>query len=260
MTSELVELGLRFTGSSTNIRPEGITAHYGGPSPWSGADRSSPAAFAATTDHARCPSIVRAWHDYHLSKKWYGFAYTSAVCPHGTRYNGRGPGKRTGANGTNDGNLRSYAVVYIAGDADPLTDPARRAFHDEDLRLGVPLRWDHSDWKATACAGDPIRAWEAAGWPPPAAASPPAKPPSSPSSSRSSITVALPTLGRGATGAHVSTVQALVNLKAGAGLTVDGDYGPRTSDAVTAWQRFFAIPADGIVGPRTWPSLLELPL
>lgn len=170
MTSQLVDLDLVFRALSSNITPTGTTSHYGGPSPWgSTADRSSWERFAATTDHSRCPSIVRAWHDYHRSKGWAGLAYTSCVCPHGVRYEGRGPGKRTGANGTNDGNQRSYAVVYIAGDVDPLTDPAKVAFLDEGHRLGHPLRWDHSDWKATACAGDPIRAWEATGWAAPAA-------------------------------------------------------------------------------------------
>lgn len=171
--SELVDLGLRFRGSSTNIRPEGVTVHYGGPSPWGSADRSSGPAFRDSVDHTRCPSIVRAWHDYHLSKGWYGLAYTSCECPHGVRYEGRGPGKRTGANGTNPGNLRSYAVVYLGGVGDPLTDEAKRAFHDEAARLGVPLRWCHSDWKATACPGNILRSWRDTGWPAPGGSTPP---------------------------------------------------------------------------------------
>lgn len=163
------EAGLRAPKSrSTNIRPEGLTAHYGGPSPWgAGVDRTSPARFAATCDHARCPTIWRSWQSFHMDANgWVDIAYTSGCCPHGHRYEGRGPGVRTAANGTNDGNLRSHATVYIAGDGDPLTDAARRAFLDEQARLG-PLRWDHGDWKPTSCAGSPIRAWKKAGWPAP---------------------------------------------------------------------------------------------
>lgn len=175
MASPLHNLGLRFAYTvSTNIRPEMLTAHYGGPTPWpASADRSTPARFRDTTNHAQCPSIVRAYHDFHINGRgWAGFAYSSAVCPHGHRYEGRGPGRRTGANGTNSGNLRSYATVYLAGKTDdgrfdPLTDEAKVAFLGEAERLGVPLLRNHSDWKSTDCAGSPIRAWQHAGWPRP---------------------------------------------------------------------------------------------
>ena len=155
--SEIVDLGLSFRTLSSNITPQGVTAHYGGPSPWRG----------FRTDHNRCPSIVRSWHAYHLSKGWSGLAYSAVVCPHGTIYKGRWKGKRTAANGTNPGNQRSYAVCYLAGDNDPVTDAAKHAFHDAAVMLGSSLRWNHAEWKSTSCAGDPIRAWQRAGWPRP---------------------------------------------------------------------------------------------
>lgn len=165
------------SGYST-IRNEGQTAHYGGPSPWGDADRSSPAAFAASTNHARCAPILRAYQAWHMDQNgWIDCGYNSAVCPHGHRYEIRGPGHRSAANGTNTGNARSCATVYIAGDGDPLTDQAKQAFYDEAVRFGVPLRWAHSDWKSTGCPGDPIRAWKAAGW---ALPTPPPKPPTPP--------------------------------------------------------------------------------
>jgi hypothetical protein len=158
---------------STNIAPEGDTLHYGGPSPWSGVDRSSAARFLATASHARCATIMRAYQGFHLdSRGWCDFAYSSAVCPHGVRYEGRGRGVRTAAQGTNDGNLRSYATVGLWGAGDPLTDPAKLAYLDEGVRL-ARLRWGHRDWKSTSCPGDPAYAWRAAGFPRPSTSPPP---------------------------------------------------------------------------------------
>jgi hypothetical protein len=164
------------------IDSEGLTAHYGGDSPWgSSVDRSSEARFQATANHARCASIWRAWQAFHMApvaaggRGWNDIAYNSGVCPHGYRYEGRGPGVRSGANGTNDGNRRSEATCYIAGAGDPLTDSARRAYIDEGDRLSELWR-QHGDWKPTACAGAAIRAWKATGWAAPGSPTPPPKP------------------------------------------------------------------------------------
>ncbi|MDQ4134054.1 MAG: peptidoglycan-binding protein [Actinomycetota bacterium] len=51
---------------------------------------------------------------------------------------------------------------------------------------------------------------------------------------------------RGSTGDAVRAVQEYF------GLTVDGDFGPKTDEAVRAFQREWAPPDDGIVGPQTW--------
>lgn len=162
------------------INNEGQTAHYGGGSPWgAGVDRSSPERFAATADHARCATILRGWQAFHMSPGWGGtkngaadLAYNSAVCPHGYRFEGRGVGRRSAGQGTNAGNSRSCATVYIAGAGDPLTDAAKLAFLDEAARFGVAMRWNHGDWKNTACAGPAIRAWQAAGFPAPTSPTP----------------------------------------------------------------------------------------
>lgn len=157
-------------GTPSRINSEGVTVHYGGDSPWTGKgiDRSSAARFIATADHNRCPSILRAWQAYHMDAKgWSDIAYNSAFCPHGHRYDLRGPGIRSGANGTNAGNSRSVAFVYIAGGDDPITEPAKLAAHDEAARYRQGLWRNHSDWKSTSCAGNPIKAWQANGWPRP---------------------------------------------------------------------------------------------
>ena len=58
-----------------------------------------------------------------------------------------------------------------------------------------------------------------------------------------------PTLRRGAGGELVKTIQAKI------GVTVDGDFGPRTEAAVRALQRLHGLVPDGIVGPKTWAAL-----
>lgn len=148
---------------------EMLTVHYGGDSPWGAADRSSPERFAATTDHARCTTIWRCWQLYHYrpGTNAADIFYNSGFCPHGYRLEGRGPGVMTGANGTPEGNRRSYAIVYLAGGSDPVTDGAVRAMLDEEARYGRLILRDHSQWKATSCAGAPLRAWLAAGKPAP---------------------------------------------------------------------------------------------
>lgn len=170
MTSPLVSrsaAGLRPPRSTpAAINAVHLTVHYGGPSPWRG----------GTPDHTRCASIWRAWQAFHMDARgWSDIAYSSGVCPHGTRYEGRGPGRRTAANGTEAGNRQSLATCYIAGDGDPLTDAAKHAFRDEAERFGVPLDRAHSDWKPTGCPGDPLRAWIRAGAPRPGG--PPPTPP-----------------------------------------------------------------------------------
>ncbi len=160
--------GLRPPRSVTRRDLTENTAHYGGPSPWSASsDRSTPARFAATTDHNRCASIWRAWQAYHMDVKgWQDIAYSSGVCPHGTRYEGRGHDVRTAANGTTAGNSASHATCYIAGDGDPLTDEAKAGFADERVRL-EGLDKGHRDWKPTKCPGDDLYGWVHGGQPVP---------------------------------------------------------------------------------------------
>lgn len=176
------EIGLRPPRSTTSIpRVEGTSSHYAGPSDWrqAGIDRSSPARFRDTTDHARCAAIMRAHQAFHMGpdRGWQDYAYSGAFCPHGYGYVGRGRGVRTAANGTADGNNRSYALQYMgAGEHDPLTVEAKRAAIDMAAYLGQPLRWEHSDWKPTACSGPQIRPWRRAGFPRPAGAPAPKTP------------------------------------------------------------------------------------
>lgn len=49
--------------------------------------------------------------------------------------------------------------------------------------------------------------------------------------------------------------QAGINRISGRGLVVDGDFGPATHQAVLDLQRWFGLPADGVIGPLTWRLL-----
>jgi len=137
-----------------------VTFHWEGP---------TMGAFA----HDVCDDKVRTIQNYHMDKqRWLDIAYTMLVCPHGYLYEGRGYWNRTAANGTNPGNSASYAVCYIGGIGDPFTDAAKRAYLDAILYLkrygGASDETKvHGDWLPTACPGPDIKAWEAAGCPPP---------------------------------------------------------------------------------------------
>ncbi|HEY1016876.1 MAG TPA: penicillin-insensitive murein endopeptidase [Herpetosiphonaceae bacterium] len=66
----------------------------------------------------------------------------------------------------------------------------------------------------------------------------------------------VPTIRNGSTGNAVKALQALLNAKRGAGLTVDGNFGGGTESAVRSFQSHAGIGADGVVGPTTWKNLV----
>jgi murein DD-endopeptidase MepM/ murein hydrolase activator NlpD len=61
--------------------------------------------------------------------------------------------------------------------------------------------------------------------------------------------VARPTLKKGSKGADVIYLQQKV------GTAADGDFGPKTHNAVIAFQRSRGLVTDGIVGPKTWAAI-----
>ena len=64
-----------------------------------------------------------------------------------------------------------------------------------------------------------------------------------------------PTFQQGSSGLDVRTIQYLLNAR-GAGLAIDGIFGPRTNAAVRSFQGSQGLAIDGIVGQHTWSSLL----
>lgn len=68
-----------------------------------------------------------------------------------------------------------------------------------------------------------------------------------------------PNLKEGATGADVKTLQTRLNVWS-SGLTVDGDFGPKTEAAVLRFQGGLKLTVDGEVGPNTWAALFYTPV
>lgn len=89
------------------------------------------------------------------------------------------------------------------------------------------------------------------------ATAPPAPAPAPAPSWTETTVQQLPTLGQGALGPHVRVIQGLCNAS-GYVLAVDGDFGPLTAGAVKAIQTRAGIGVDGIVGPQTYPVLLQV--
>jgi peptidoglycan hydrolase-like protein with peptidoglycan-binding domain len=61
---------------------------------------------------------------------------------------------------------------------------------------------------------------------------------------------------RGTVGTQVRDLQIALNAFAGAELRVDGVFGPKTEEAVRAFQMIFNLTIDGIVGKQTGACLV----
>ncbi|MFY0525266.1 peptidoglycan-binding domain-containing protein [Archangium gephyra] len=66
---------------------------------------------------------------------------------------------------------------------------------------------------------------------------------------------ATPTLKQGATGASVTNLQKRLAQHGFNPGAADGQFGPKTTAAVKAFQRAKGLVADGVVGPKTWAKL-----
>ena len=82
-------------------------------------------------------------------------------------------------------------------------------------------------------------------------------PPAHPTTWQEAMMNALPELKQGATGAQVRTVQSLLVARFYP-VTVDGVFGPATNAVVKRFQGVMHLAADGVVGPKTWPALMDV--
>lgn len=125
----------------------------------------------AASSHAGCDDLLRSVQKTHQAGDYNDIAYNLGVCPHGTVYELRGWHVRTGANGTTDANSRFLAVVYMAGEGDPLTAKGRTALeavYAEAFKKGVAVKAiTHGSITGSACPGPAVKKWLAPGaWKP----------------------------------------------------------------------------------------------
>lgn len=64
------------------------------------------------------------------------------------------------------------------------------------------------------------------------------------------------TIKRGSHGNEVMLLQSALNIRQHSGFALDGDFGPYTDAEVRRWQSDHGLYADGICGPKTWPTVL----
>lgn len=151
------EWGARAPRGVTRLASSAVTSHWGGPG-FPGDD----------WPHESCYSKVRGWQNFHMdSNGWADLAYNAVACQHRFVFEGRGRGVRSAANGTTAGNGGAYAICYLGGIGDPFDEDAKAAMKAGGnwLTFAGSNRNGHRDWKATACPGDEIYQWTAAGQP-----------------------------------------------------------------------------------------------
>jgi len=177
------------------------------------------------------------------AKGWSDIAYSWLVDKNGTIYEGRGWGI-SGAH-TVGYNSTAHAVCYIgnssANAAPPVAKAAINAVIDEhNRRYGKGYVRPHNAVNSTACPGTDLTSWVNGG-----------------RSGGSSSGCRTEGIRRGMSGYPVVGLQALLNT-ANAKLAVDGDFGPATEKAVTAFNNFFKINSPncrGVASKKTIDTL-----
>lgn len=262
------DLGWGPSGSSLMGSAGGVKIHYLG----THVDPS------IVDDHRRCLDLWRNIRDSHLantSERYTDIAYNAGVCQHGYVLEGRGAGRRSGANGNRALNDGDYAVAALLGDSGA-TDPA------PDMLNGLrdAIEWlrsngagdrvgGHQDGYPTSCPGKPLYAWVQAGAPrpqetaeQPVTAPPAPQPPvmAAPRFPGRLMAVTSPML-------HGDDVRDWQIQMRHRGWTIDTDgwYGPASSRTARQFQQDstahgWPLTADGIVGKLTWEAAFRRPI
>ncbi|MFG2855712.1 N-acetylmuramoyl-L-alanine amidase [Streptomyces mirabilis] len=262
------QLGWPASAAPTQTSTKGVKVHYEG----------TPVSTKLLTDHAQCLAQWQAIRKSHLAntkENYSDIAYNYGACPHGFLLEGRGIGKRTGANGNQPLNIAHYAIVGLVG-SEGLTKPTDAmlgAIRDgiELLRqhgAGTEIK-GHRDGYATECPGGPLYAWVQKGAPRPAGTAPsPGTPaPAKPKVSLAHIVYAArhdPAAAQGHTSYKGEALIVEKALKAEGLLAsqyVDGSFGTKSVEAYARWQRspagggYVGDAADGIPGSSSLKRL-----
>ena len=219
------------SGNANTSGVKGVAFHYNGPA--MGIDVNRP---------CTCATRVRQIQNFHMDTRgWADIAYDVIACPHGHTFAGRlGTSNGTGANGTNTANRDYKAVMALIGGNEPVGDDLKRAMlagRDLCRKAGAGTSiTPHSQHESTACPGPNLSAWIKAGAPAPGPQEAP--------------TMLTQPLKRGDAGSEVRLLQQMLNGVRKAGLTVDGNFGPATENAVVAAHKAWGIAAPhNRVGP-----------
>ncbi|MFJ3089010.1 peptidoglycan-binding protein [Streptomyces sp. NPDC086838] len=160
------QLGWPASAAPSQASTKGVKVHYEG----------TAVSTRLLTDHDACIAEWKAIRKSHLANKVENYsdvAYNYAACPHGYLLEGRGIGKRTGANGNQPLNIAHYAIVGLVG-SEGLTEPTDAML--SAIRDGIDLLRKHGagneikghrDGYATACPGGRLYAWVQKGAPRP---------------------------------------------------------------------------------------------
>jgi len=246
------------SAAPTQTSTKGVKVHYEG----------TEVSTKLLTDHNACIAEWKAIRKSHLAntkENYSDVAYNYAACPHGYLLEGRGIGKRTGANGNQDLNKAHYAIVGLVG-SEGLTKPTDDML--SAIRDGIELLRKHGagdeikghrDGYATDCPGGPLYAWVQKGAPRPGGTA--TEPPTAkPKVSLAHIIAAArkdPPAAQGHTTYKAEALLVEKALKAEGLLSseyVDGSFGSKTVTAYARWQRspagggYTGTDADGIPG------------
>ncbi|MFE7273049.1 N-acetylmuramoyl-L-alanine amidase [Streptomyces sp. NPDC057623] len=248
-------LGWPTSAAPLQATTKGVKVHYTG----------SAVPVALLKDHQQCIALWRDIRASHLANKvenYSDIAYNYAACVHGYVLEGRGRGRRTGANGNQTLNKAHYAVLGLVGSSglteptDELLGAIRDAIEDlQDHGAGKEVK-GHRDGYATACPGGPLYAWVQKGAPRPGGTKPATSKPSRPVVDLSQLVAAArsnpPAKGTPVTYSGVKTVEAaLVAERLLDKDLADGHFGTATVTAYAAWQRrcgWSGEDADGMPG------------
>ncbi|SDM46138.1 hypothetical protein SAMN04487981_101596 [Streptomyces sp. cf386] len=256
------QLGWPASAAPTQASARGVKVHYTG----------SAVSTALLKDHQRCIDLWRDIRVAHLANVAEGYsdvAYNYAACVHGYVLEGRGVGRRTGANGSQPLNKAHYAVLGLIGSSglteptDELLGAIRDAIeHLQEHGAGKEIK-GHKDGYATSCPGGPLYAWVQQGAPWPGGTKPTTSTPSRPVVDLSKLIAARradpPKSGTPVSYSGVKTVEAALVAEGLLSKSLaDGHFGTATVTAYAAWQRRCGWSGDDADGTPGIASLTKL--